>query len=68
MRMTMPPSADTLSPLRRQLCSRENAFGVARRMTGAGIAVIVVATGDLLQPWRVVEADAASRPEIRACA
>ncbi|MET0373772.1 MAG: hypothetical protein ABW128_05880 [Rhizorhabdus sp.] len=64
----MPPSADTLSPLRGKLCSRENALRVARRMTRAGIAVIVVATGERLQPWRVVEADAASRPEILACA
>lgn len=64
----MPPSADTLSPLRRQLCSHENALRVARRMTGDGIAVTVVATGDPLQLWRVVETDAAPNLEVRACA
>lgn len=63
----MPPP-DTLSPLRRQLCSQENALRVARRMTSDGLAVTVVATGDPLQPWHVVETDAAPNLEVRACA
>lgn len=64
----MPPPADTLSPLRRHLCSRTNALRVARRMIQDGIAVVVVATDEALQPWRVVENDAASHMEKRACA
>lgn len=64
----MPPPAETLSPLRRQLCSREHALRVAHRMSGDSIATIIVAAGEPLQPWRVVEHDIASTPEIRACA
>ena len=64
----MPPPASTLSPLRRQLCSRDNALRVVHRMSEVGIAVIVVATSDPLQPWRVVESNVAANPETRACA
>ena len=68
MGTTMAPPASTLSPLRRQLCSRHNALRLVRRMSEVEIAVIVVATGNPLQPWRVLERDIAASPEIRACA
>ena len=56
------------SPLRRTLCSRDNALRVARRMTDDGIPTVVVASDEPLQPWRAVECDAAAYLEIRACA
>jgi hypothetical protein len=46
--------ASSLSPLRARLCSRENAIRVAQRMMQSGIAVMV-APGDDMQPWRVIE-------------
>ncbi|WP_238995195.1 hypothetical protein [Sphingomonas solaris] len=60
-------TSDT-SPLRRTLCSRDNALRVARRMTDDGIPTVVVASNEPLQPWCIVEFDAADHPEIRACA
>lgn len=52
---------DPCSPLRHLLCSRANAVRVARRLRQAGALVVVVATDDPLQPWRVIEAgDAAA--------
>lgn len=54
---TMPPHADLLSPLRRHLCSRDNALRVAKRMTEDGLNATVSKAEEPLQPWRVVEAD-----------
>ena len=66
MELTMPD--DTfLSPLRRVLCSHANAVRVARWMRRDGIETAIVATGDPLQPWRIVEATATSQ-DTRACA
>lgn len=45
-----------LSPLRRRLCSYDNAARLADAMANAGIDVTIVSTVDPLQPWRVVEA------------
>lgn len=57
--------ASTLSPLRARLCSRENAIRVAQRMMQAGIAVMI-APGDDLQPWRVIERTDLSANEVAA--
>lgn len=56
-----------LSPLRKLLCSHANAVRVARWMRRDGIDTTIVATGDPLQPWRIVEATD-THQEIRACA
>lgn len=62
-------SADTpLSPLRRVLCSRSNAVRVAAWMRLDGIHTDIVATGDPLQPWLIVETTAAMIQDVRACA
>jgi hypothetical protein len=62
-------SADTpLSPLRRVLCSRSNAVRVAAWMRLDGIHTGIVATGDPLQPWLIVETTAAMIQDVRACA
>ena len=62
-------SADTLiSPLRCVLCSRSNAVRVAAWMRVDGIHTDIVATGDPLQPWRIVETTAALIEDARACA
>ncbi len=55
MELTMPDDT-SLSPLRRTLCSHANAIRVARWMRRDGIETTIVATGDRLQPWRIVEA------------
>lgn len=57
--------ASSLSPLRARLCSRENAIRVAQRMMQAGIA-IMVAPGDTMQPWRVIERTDLSAGEVAA--
>ena len=56
-----------LSPLRNLLCSHANAVRVARWMRRAAIDTAIVPTGDLLQPWRIVEATVTDQ-EIHACA
>jgi len=58
-------AASTLSPLRARLCSRENAIRVAQRMMQAGIAVMI-APGNALQPWRVIERTDLSADEVAA--
>ena len=66
--MELPMPDDTpLSPLRRVLCSRANAIRVARWMRRDGIDTAIVATGDPLQPWLVVEATTATHEDTRAC-
>ena len=66
MGLTMPDDIP-LSPLRRVLCSRSNAIRVARWMRREGIQTAIIATGDPLQPWRIVEATTANK-DTRACA
>ena len=67
--MDSPMSADTpLSPLRRILCSRSNAVRVAAWMRLDGIHTDIVATGEPLQPWLIVETTAALIQDARACA
>jgi hypothetical protein len=67
--MELPMSDDTpLSSLRRVLCSHANAVRVARWMRRDGIDTAIVATGDPLQPWRLVEASAVTTGKTRACA
>ena len=66
MKLTMPDDT-SLSPLRRTLCSHANAIRVARWMRRDGIDAAIVATGDRLQPWRIVEATTTNQ-DIRACA
>jgi hypothetical protein len=66
MELTMPDDT-SLSPLRRILCSHSNAIRVARWMRRDGIDAAIVATGDPLQPWLVVEATDPSKDN-RACA
>lgn len=66
MELTMPDDTP-LSPLRRVLCSHSNAVRVARWMRRDGIDTAIVATDDPLQPWRIVEATAASHEDTRAC-
>jgi hypothetical protein len=66
MELTMPDDT-SLSPLRRTLCSHANAIRVARWMRRDGIETTIVATGDRLQPWRIVEATTTNQ-DIRACA
>jgi hypothetical protein len=67
--MDSPMSADTpLSPLRRILCSRSNAVRVAARIHLDGIQTDIVATGEPLQPWLIVETTAALIEDARACA
>lgn len=61
------PHDTSLSPLRRTLCSHANAIRVARWMRRDGIDAAIVATGDRLQPWRIVEATTTNQ-DIRACA
>lgn len=56
-----------LSQLRHVLCSHANAVRVARWMRLDGIDTAIVATGDPLQPWRIVEATV-THQENRACA
>lgn len=67
--MDIPMSADTLlSPLRRILCSRSNAVRVAAWMRLDGIHTDIVATGEPLQPWLIVETTDALIQDARACA
>lgn len=66
MELTMPDDTP-LSPLRRILCSHANAIRVAGWMRRDGINTAIVATGDPLQPWLIIEAT--NLPEDnRACA
>ena len=60
---TMP-----LSPLRRDLCSPIHAARVGKRMRDDGLDVVVLLTGDPLQPWRVVERSDVHINEVQACA
>jgi len=67
--MDIPMSADTpLSPLRRILCSRSNAVRVAAWMRLDGIHTDIVAPGEPLQPWMIVETTDALIQDARACA
>ena len=61
------PDDPCLSPLRHVLCSHANAIRVARWIRRDGIDIAIVATGDPLQPWRIVEPTLTGQ-EIRACA
>lgn len=56
-----------LSPLRRVLCSHANAVRVARWMRRDGIDTAIEATGDPIQPWRLVEAMAIVHEDVHAC-
>ncbi|WP_267381484.1 MULTISPECIES: hypothetical protein [unclassified Sphingomonas] len=63
------PDILPLSPLRRQLCSYDNAARVAGAMADAGLDVAIVSTLDPLQPWRIVEpVEQATEPRILECA
>ena len=62
------PDHTPLSPLRRTLCSHGNALRVAAWLRRDGIDTEVVATGDPLQPWRIVEAGTPLDEDHRACA
>lgn len=64
--LTMPDDTP-LSPLRRVMCSHSNAIRVARWMRVDGIDTAIVATGDPLQPWLIVET-AVTHGDNRACA
>lgn len=66
MELTMPDDTP-LSPLRRILCSHANAIRVAGWMRRDGINAAIVATGDPLQPWLIVESTDLSADN-RACA
>ncbi|MET0373804.1 MAG: hypothetical protein ABW128_06050 [Rhizorhabdus sp.] len=61
------PNDTPLSPLRRILCSYSNAIRVAGWMRRDGINASIVATGDRLQPWLIIEAPDLS-VDNRACA
>lgn len=56
-----------LSALRRVLCSHANAVRLARWLRRDGIDTAIEATGDPLQPWRLVEAAAIAHEDVRAC-
>ena len=56
------------SPLRWQLCSALHARRVAQRMQAAGLDVVLLLTGDRMQPWRVMERADAPIDEVSACA
>ncbi len=62
------PADTPLSPLRRILCSRSNAVRVAAWMRLDGIHTDIVATGEPLQPWLIVETTDALIQDARACA
>ena len=57
-----------LSPLRWRLCSALHARRVAQRMQAEDIDVVLILTGDPMQPWRVMERADAPIHEVRACA
>ena len=67
MKLTMPDDT-SLSPLRRVLCSHANAVRVAHWLRRDGIDTKIVATGDPLQPWLIVEATTATHEDTHACA
>jgi hypothetical protein len=67
--MELPMPDDTsLSPLRRVLCSHANAVRVAPWMRRDGIDTAIIATGDPLQPWRLVHATTVAHEDASACA
>lgn len=57
-----------LSPLRWRLCSALHTRRVAQRMQAEGIDVVLILTGDPMQPWRVTERADVPLEEVRACA
>lgn len=57
-----------LSPLRWRLCSALHARRVAQRMQAEGIDVVLILTGDPMQPWRVMERADGPIDEVRVCA
>ncbi|MBW6532710.1 hypothetical protein KZ820_18360 [Sphingomonas sp. RRHST34] len=56
------------SPLRWRLCSALHARRVAQRMQAEGLDVVLLLTGDRMQPWRVMERAHALVDEVSACA
>lgn len=56
------------SPLRWRLCSVLHARRVAQRMQAGGLDVVLILTGDPLQPWRVIERADTPIDKVRACA
>ncbi|TCP30381.1 hypothetical protein [Sphingomonas sp. BK235] len=56
------------SPLRWRLCSALHARRVAQRMQAEGLDVVLLLTGDRMQPWRVIERAHAPIDEVSACA
>lgn len=57
-----------LSPLRWRLCSALHARRIAQRMQAEGLDVVLLLTGDRMQPWRVMERADAPSDEVSACA
>ena len=57
-----------LSPLRWRLCSALHARRIAQRMQAEGLNVVLLLTGDRMQPWRVMERADAPSDEVSACA
>ena len=57
-----------LSPLRWRLCSALHARRIAQRMQAEGLDVVLLLTGDRMQPWRVMEREDAPINEVSACA
>lgn len=56
-----------LSPLRWRLCSALHARRVAQRMQAESLDVVLLLTGDRMQPWRVMERTNASHEQVQAC-
>jgi hypothetical protein len=66
----MEPDMETssLSPLRWRLCNALHARRIAQRMQAEGLDVVLLLTGDRIQPWRVMERTDAPIDEVSACA
>jgi hypothetical protein len=66
----MEPDMETasLSPLRWRLCSALHARRIAQRMQADGLDVVLLLTGDRMQPWRVMERADAPIDQVSACA
>ena len=61
-------SDDTpLSPLRDVLCSHANAIRVARQLCRDGSNAAILATGNALQPWLIIDT-AMTAEDVLACA
>jgi len=56
------------SSLRWRLCSALHARRVAQRMQADGLDVVLLLTGDRMQPWRVMDRADVATDEVQACA